>query len=62
LVKSQKEEEIVNIENLKKTLLMIKKQYLKNQFRELKKNIGNLSDNEMQKFNEITMELKNIKL
>jgi DNA primase len=60
LVGSNKDEEIINPQNLIETLITIKKQYLKKQLKEMKKNIKNLSNEDLKKIDEISKELKNL--
>jgi len=60
LVGSNKDEEIINPQNLIETLITIKKQYLKKQLKEMKKNIKNLSSEDLKKIDEISKELKNL--
>jgi|YNPMSStandDraft_2_1061718.scaffolds.fasta_scaffold00134_31 DNA primase len=60
LVGSNKDEEIINPQNLIETLITIKKQYLKKQLKEMKKNIKNLSNEDFKKIDEISKEFKNL--
>ena len=60
LVSSNKDDEIINPKNLLETLIIIKKQYLKKQLKVLKKNIKNMTKEDLKKIEDIYKELKNL--
>lgn len=62
IISSSDNEEIINEENLKKTLLIIKKNYIEKECQKLKERISTLSDEELKRFYELAKVLKNLKI
>lgn len=62
LIMNDENNDIFNITNLNKTAKLIKKNYLETEWKKLKSKINNLNEQEMEYFNKLTIELKNIKI
>ena len=62
LISEKNTDETSTISNFKKTVNLIKKNYLETEWKELKSRINTLSPEELKRFNELSIELKNTKI